>query len=78
MNEEFKILMGEEALKKLNELLKRECNLLTCGNEIEYEVRKKAVILLLNWIGSVYELTVKKDEVEPDVDFNKLFKVKNN
>lgn len=67
--------MGAEALKKLNELLVREFNIL---NVTDIEVQRKAINLLLQWIGSIYEMTIKPEEITPDVDFNKLFKVKNN
>jgi len=67
--------LGIEGLAKLNELIKHECDIRHITTN--FEVHKKALDMLLKWIGSVYDIDAKQiKEEEPDIDLNKLYKDK--
>jgi hypothetical protein len=72
---EFKEKIGEEAFDKLQTLIKREANILNITDD--FEVRKKAIELLLAWLGSIYDVKKTIELYEPELDFDKLFKDRN-
>ena len=76
MSNEFKVKMGAEAYEKLNELLKRQVNVMNVRGD--KEVHKQAIRLMLKWIGSVYDMTIKPSKIEPDFDLDSLYKIREN
>jgi len=70
----FKEKIGEVAYEKLNELLKREANLMYIKGD--YELRKAAIELLLTWLGTVYEIDYSPKKIVPELDLDKLFKTR--
>jgi hypothetical protein len=74
MPKRFKEEMGELAYQQLNELLKRETNIRNFKNELDFAVQKEAIDLLLQWIGSIYDLTKEhKPTNDNDIDLNRLY-----
>jgi hypothetical protein len=74
MPKPFKEEMGELAYQQLNELLKRETNIRNFTNELDFSVQKEAIDLLLQWIGSIYDLTKEhQPTMDNDIDLNKLY-----
>jgi hypothetical protein len=76
MSEEFKEKIGAEAYIKLQELLKREANIMNLG-KIDAQVKIEAIRMLQAWIGSIYDLTIKPEQYDPDMDLDNLFKITN-
>lgn len=67
--------LGVEGLEKLNELIRHESDIRHIATN--FEVHKKALEMLLKWIGSIYDIDAKQMKAEePDVDLNKLYKDK--
>jgi DNA-binding transcriptional regulator GbsR (MarR family) len=75
MQTPLKQKLGVEGLEKLNELIRHESDIRHISTN--FEVHKKALEMLLKWIGSVYEIDAKQIKAEePDIDLNKLYKDK--
>jgi len=72
----LKNLLGDEAFKELNALVKRNIDIRNINGD--FEIRKKAIELLMEWIGSVYSLTdSQQKQIEDDeTDLSKLFKIR--
>lgn len=74
----FKEIIGEEAFRELNKLVKENIDLRNMKDTDDLRVRQDALNLLLSWIGRIYEMTEvqKKKLNEDEVDLSKMFVIK--
>jgi hypothetical protein len=77
---EIKIILDPRAFDALANLYRRSSNIRHLKDKEDFEVTRKALDLLLEWLCSVYELTspqLEKLWEDPDsIDFDKMFKIK--
>jgi hypothetical protein len=76
---EFKENLGEVAYKELQKLIKAKLNIKNLKTPDDLILTQKALELLMEWLGSVYDISQPQREAledTDDVDFNQMFKIK--
>jgi hypothetical protein len=69
--------LDNDAYKELEALIKKTIDIRHIKTKEEFEITKKALELLMNWLNSVYEIDREKEIGEPDDVLDKMFKINN-
>jgi hypothetical protein len=71
--------LGDEAYLELERLIKRNIDIRKIASPEEFEIRKKALELLMEWLTAVYEIDAPQKQELDEAEFamNKMFKIRN-